>query len=62
MTGVATRRTSPIELTAEDERAIDQALASVRAGKGVSLEEFREILRQADQHREGDDHAPPVSD
>lgn len=36
----------PIELTAEDERAIDQALASVRAGKGVSLETFRKILRR----------------
>lgn len=58
---MATRRVSPIELTAEDERAIDQALASVRAGKGVSLEEFRELLRQPEQHGEGDDHAPPVS-
>ena len=36
----------PIELTEEDERAIDQALASVRAGKGVSLETFRKILRR----------------
>lgn len=36
----------PIELTTEDERAIDQALASVRAGKGVSLDTFRKILRR----------------
>jgi len=57
---VATRRTSPIELTAEDERAIDLALASVRSGKGVSLEEFREILRQASSER--DAPPPPVSD
>ena len=34
----------PVELTAEDERAIDEALASVRQGEGVSLDRFRAIL------------------
>ena len=34
----------PVELTAEDERAIEQALASVRAGKGVALDKFRALL------------------
>ena len=41
------RPVPPIELTAEDERAIDQALASVRAGKGVALDTFRELLQHA---------------
>jgi hypothetical protein len=36
----------PIELTAEDEVAIDRALASVRAGKGVSLDTVRAILHR----------------
>ena len=34
----------PVELTPEDERAIDEALASVRAGEGVPLDKFRAIL------------------
>ncbi len=34
----------PVELTLEDERAIDEALASVRAGDGVPLDKFRAIL------------------
>lgn len=36
----------PVELDAEDELAIDRALASVRAGKGISLKQFRAILRR----------------
>jgi hypothetical protein len=35
-----------VELDAEDERAIDRALASVRAGKGISLDKFRAILQR----------------
>jgi hypothetical protein len=35
-----------VELDAEDERAIDRALASVRAGKGMSLDKFRAILQR----------------
>lgn len=35
-----------VALTAEDETAIDLAIASVRAGKGISLEKFRAILRR----------------
>lgn len=35
-----------VELDAEDERAIDQALASVREGKGISLDKFRAILKR----------------
>ncbi len=35
-----------VELDAEDELAIDRALASVRAGKGVSLDAFRAILQR----------------
>ena len=34
----------PVALTADDERAIDDALASVRQGEGVSLDRFRAIL------------------
>ena len=34
----------PIDLTVEDERAIDEAIASVRAGEGVPLDKFRAIL------------------
>ena len=30
-----------VELDAEDKRAIDRALASVREGKGISLDKFR---------------------
>jgi ABC-type protease/lipase transport system fused ATPase/permease subunit len=33
----------PVELDAEDEAAIGRALASVRAGKGISLTKFRSI-------------------
>lgn len=36
----------PVELDAEDEAAIDLALASVRAGKGISLKRFRAILQR----------------
>lgn len=36
----------PVDLTEEDERAIEQALASVRAGKGISVDKFRAILRR----------------
>ena len=35
-----------VELDAEDERAIDRALASVREGKGLSLDKFRAILQR----------------
>lgn len=35
-----------VELDAEDEQAIDRALASVRAGKGISLDKFRAILQR----------------
>ena len=35
-----------VELDAEDERAIDRALASVREGKGISLGKFRAILQR----------------
>ena len=35
-----------VELDAEDERAIDRALASVREGKGISLDKFRAILQR----------------
>jgi hypothetical protein len=43
----AARRRAPIvELDAEDERAIDRALASVREGKGISLDKFRAILQR----------------
>jgi hypothetical protein len=35
-----------VELEEEDERAIDRALASVRAGKGISLDKFRAILQR----------------
>ncbi len=34
----------PVVLDADDEAAIDRALASVRAGKGISLTRFRAIL------------------
>ena len=37
---------SVVELDAEDERAIDRALASVREGKGISLDKFRAILQR----------------
>lgn len=40
------RPTPPVELTAEDERAIDEAIASVRRGEGVSLDRFRAILER----------------
>ena len=36
----------PIELDAEDERALDQATASVRAGKGIPLAKFRAMLQR----------------
>jgi hypothetical protein len=36
----------PIELDADDEKAIDRALASVRDGKGISLDRFRAILQR----------------
>ena len=35
-----------VELDAEDEKAIDRALASVRDGKGISLDKFRAILQR----------------
>lgn len=35
-----------VELDAEDEQAIDRALASVRDGKGISLDKFRAILQR----------------
>jgi hypothetical protein len=35
-----------IELDAEDEAAIERALTSVRAGKGISLQKFRAILQR----------------
>ena len=35
-----------VELDAEDERAIDKALVSIRAGKGISLDKFRAILQR----------------
>jgi hypothetical protein len=35
-----------VGLDAEDERAIDRALASVREGKGISLAKFRAILQR----------------
>jgi len=35
-----------VELDADDAQAIDRALASVRAGKGVSLDKFRAILQR----------------
>lgn len=35
-----------VELDAEDEKAIDRALASVREGKGISLDKFRAILNR----------------
>jgi hypothetical protein len=35
-----------IELDAEDEKAIDRALTSVRAGKGISLDKFRAVLQR----------------
>lgn len=34
----------PVELTADDERAIDEALASVEDGGGIPLDTFRAIL------------------
>ncbi len=37
---------APVELDAEDEKAIDRALASVRDGKGISLDKFRAILHR----------------
>ena len=36
----------PVELDADDEIAIDRALASIRAGKGISLAKFRTILNR----------------
>jgi hypothetical protein len=33
-----------VELDAEDEKAIDRAVASVREGQGISLDKFRAIL------------------
>jgi hypothetical protein len=35
-----------VELDAEDEKAIDRALASVREGKGIPLDKFRAILQR----------------
>jgi len=35
-----------VELDAEDEKAIDRALVSVRKGKGISLDKFRAILNR----------------
>jgi len=35
-----------VELTEEDEQAINIARASVRAGKWISLDKFRTILRR----------------
>jgi hypothetical protein len=35
-----------IELDEEDEAAIERALSSVRAGKGISLDKFRAILQR----------------
>ena len=35
-----------VELDAEDERSIDRALASVREGRGISLDRFRAILQR----------------
>jgi hypothetical protein len=35
-----------IELDEEDEAAIERALSTVRAGKGISLEKFRAILQR----------------
>jgi hypothetical protein len=35
-----------VSLDAEDEHAIDRALASVRAGKGISLDKFRALLHR----------------
>ena len=35
-----------IELAVEDEAAIERALASVRAGKGISLDKFRAIIQR----------------
>jgi hypothetical protein len=36
----------PVEIDAEDQKAIDRALASVRDGKGISLDKFRAILQR----------------
>jgi hypothetical protein len=35
-----------VTLDDEDEEAIDRAMASVRAGEGISLEKFRAMLRR----------------
>jgi hypothetical protein len=35
-----------VQLDAEDEKAIDRALTSVREGKGISLDKFRAILQR----------------
>lgn len=35
-----------VELDAEDEKAIDRALSSIRAGKGISLDKFRAVLQR----------------
>lgn len=35
-----------IDLTAEQEEAMLSGIASIRAGKGIALDEFRAILRR----------------
>ena len=36
----------PIDLTPEEEEAMLRGIASIRAGKGIPLDEFRAILRR----------------
>jgi hypothetical protein len=36
----------PIDLTSEEEEAMLRGIASIKAGKGIPLREFRAILRR----------------
>ena len=43
---VVMREDPPIDLTSDEEEAMLRGIASIEAGKGIPLDEFRAILRR----------------